>query len=113
MTFFTHCVALGVHPRLKSRHVAWHPSAVRRLGRIYQGPLRDLYVTGAAAAFVASRTVGGHMDEGAAFGDVQLVASSHCGVLAELGADGMWGEGLSGGRWDREGEGGKGSWGRL
>ena len=108
MSFFTHCVAFGVHPRLKSRHVAWDTSAVRGTGRIAKAHLRGLYATGSPAAFVASRAAGGSLDEGARD---EPVANSKCGVQVESVVSGMWGEERSGGSWEGEGVGNRGTCG--
>ena len=49
MSFVANRIALGIQPRLESRHVTWDP------GRIDHVRLRGLYVTATAAAYVERR----------------------------------------------------------
>ena len=83
-------MALRVQPRLKSRHVAWHPRAIGGAGRIGQALLRGLYMTGTAAAFLERRAAEERLGGVAAVGAVETVDGGLCGVRMEHVANGVW-----------------------
>ena len=106
MSFFAHCMALGVQPSLKSRHVAWDPGAVRGAGQIRQAHFRGLYVTGTAAAFVERQAAEERPGGAAAVGTAETVDGSQCGVRVENVANGARGVERGGRGWDGMDEGG-------
>ena len=83
-------MALGVQPRLKSRHVVWDPCAVKGAERIGQAHFQGLYPTGAAAALRERRAAEERTGGVAAVGAVETVDGSLCGVRMENVANGAW-----------------------
>ena len=78
MIFFMHRMALGVQLRLKSRHVAWDPRAVRGAGQVEHAHFWGLYMIGLVAAYLKRRAAEARPGGVEAAEAVETVDGSRC-----------------------------------